>query len=318
MKTKVEVIWEELVDASKRQPVGRGEFVLRRIDPAAVFDIYAGIDDAANRVLAVGVGRRPPMIRLDSTALDYFRQQRASGRWLMALRLKQQPLAEVFGQLCQDLIDAAANVTGEADLVALVQTRLDLWMKLFANARTGLLEPHRIKGLLAELLVFDSMLQEGIRSNLDVAHAWVGPLGADQDFVFSDEAVEVKAIGPESEVVSISSLQQLGCAVRLRLDVHTLRSASPDDEKAVGLNAIALRIEGKLARTPDALSLFRGKLLDAGYVECPYYDTVCFEVMASEWFDVGQGFPRLTAATVPDGIASASYAVSMARIRGRS
>jgi hypothetical protein len=317
MKTTVETIWRELIDTSERRPVGADKFILRRIDPAAEIDIYAGIDATANRMLAVGVGERPPMIKLDSTALDYFRQQRSSGQWLMALRLKQPALAEVFGQLCQDLIDATADVTGAANLIALVQARLELWMKLFANGHTGLLEPYQMKGLVAELLVFDSMLQGGVRSQLEIAHAWVGPLGADQDFVFSDEAIEVKAIGPSSEVVSISSLQQLDCVVPLRLSVQTLRPASPDDDKAVSLNTIALRIEGQLASTPDALSLFRRRLLEAGYVECPYYDTVRFEVSAGEWFTVGERFPRLIAATVPDGIASASYAVSMTRIRQR-
>lgn len=316
MKTRVETIWEELVDTSDHRPVGTDKFLLRRIDPTAGFDIYAGIDAAANRMLAVGLDKRPPMIKLDSSALDYFRQQRASGKWLIALRLKEPALAEVFGQLCQDLIDATAKVTGEPELIALVQARLELWMKLFANGHAGLLEPYQIKGLVAELLVFDSILQEGVRSQLDVAHAWVGPLGADQDFVFSDEAIEVKAISPTSEVVSISSLQQLDCAVPLRLRVQTLRLASPDDDKTVSLNVIALHIEGQLARTPNALSLFRERLLEGGYIECPYYDTIRFEVLADERFTIGERFPRLIAATVPDGIASASYAVSMTRIRG--
>src|SRR6185437_10870251 len=169
-----ETVWEELVDTSEHCPVGADKFILRRIDPTAEFDIYAGIDAAANRMLAVGVYKRPPMIKLDSAALDYFRQQRVNGNWLMALRLKQPALAEVFGQLCQDLIDATVNVTGEANLIALVQARLELWMKLFANGHTGLLEPYQIKGLVAELLVFDSLLQEGNRSQLEVAHAWVG------------------------------------------------------------------------------------------------------------------------------------------------
>jgi hypothetical protein len=212
------------------------------------------------------------------------------------------------------LVDATAIVADEAELVALVRDRLNLWKKLFDHGSGGQLEPYQVKGLIAELLVLETLLT-GHRSPLEVVSAWVGPAGADQDFQFADEVIEVKAISSGSEGVSISSLQQLDSAVRIRLNVQTMRSASPDEKEAIGLNELVPRIEGRLAVSPDALALFKGKVLEAKYVEGPYYDTILFQLMASEDFTVTAAFPKLTPGLVPKGVVSAAYVLALDSLR---
>jgi hypothetical protein len=155
----------------------------------------------------------------------------------------------------------------------------------------------------------------GERQPLEAVTAWVGPCGADQDFLLSDVAIEVKAISPGSEVISISSLQQLDALVPIRLSVHTLRPASADEPGAVGLNALVPRVEGHLASSPAALLLYGARLLEAGYVEDAHYDAVHFQPMSIEEFSVSATFPRLTKANVPQGVESASYAISLSALR---
>ena len=315
MKTKIEQVWDEIAEAAQIRPISDGSFVLRRIYPEFRFDVFAGIDSAGYVMLAVGVGHAPPAMRLESASLDYFRQQRTDGSWLMALRLRQLALSVVFGRLCQDLVDATVAVADEAALVHLFRDRLNLWKKLLENGSGGQLEPYQIKGLVAEILVLESVLQSGNRTPLELVTAWVGPTGADQDFQFSNEAIEVKAISPGSESVSISSLQQLDSALPTRLCVHTLRPASQGEEGAIGLNSLVPRVEGRLFVSPDALALFKGRLLEAGYVEGPYYDTVLFQPISTEEFSVTDVFPRLTPKQVPRGVMSASYLLSLHSIR---
>jgi hypothetical protein len=315
MKTRIEQVWEEINEAAKTQPIGEGAFKLRRIDPEFRFNVFAGVDSSGYVLLAIGIGRPPPALKLESASLDYFRQQRNDGTWLMALRLRQLALCGVFGRLCQDLVDATATVADEPDLVSLFRERLNLWKKLFDRGAGGQLEPYQVKGLLAELLVLEAVLLGGKRPPLEVVTAWVGPSGADQDFQFSDEAIEVKAISPGSEGVSISSLQQLDALVPIRLSVHTFRPASPGEVGAIGLNSLIPRVEGRLMVSPEALSLFAGRLLEAGYVESPHYDTILFQPMMSEEFLITGTFPRLTTARVPNGVTSATYVLSLDALR---
>lgn len=315
MKTRIEQVWDEIAEELRTQPLGEGGFKIKQIDRASKFNVYAGVDSSGSVMLAVSVGLLPPAIRLESASLDYFRQQRHEGSWLMALRLRQLVLCGVFGRLCQDLVDSTESVSDETELVALFRDRLNLWRKLFDHGSGGQLQPHEIKGLIAELLVLEAILLSGGRDPLELVTAWVGPTGADQDFLFSDEAIEVKAVGPGSEGVSISSLEQLHALVPIRLSIQTLRQAALGEEGAIGLNRLVPRVEGVLAASPNALALFKGRLLEGGYVEGPHYDTILFQPMASEEFQVTKSFPKLIPSEVPKGVTAATYVLSLDILR---
>ncbi|HZL51460.1 MAG TPA: PD-(D/E)XK motif protein [Terracidiphilus sp.] len=315
MKTRIEEVWDEIGRETQSRPIAEGSYKLRRVDPDFRFSLFAGLDSLAYVMLAIGVTKPPPALTLDSGSLDYFRQQRNDGTWLMALRLRQLGLSGVFGRLCQDLVDAMLAVSDEEALVALFRDRLTLWQKLFDNGSGGLLEPFQVKGMIAELLVLEAILLDGTRSPLEAVTAWVGPTGADQDFQFLDEAIEVKAVSPGADSISISSLQQLDALVPIRVRVCTMRSAAPDEVGTVSLNSLVPRVEGHLAASPEALSLFKGRLLEGGYVENPHYDTIVFQPTASEEFRVTEDSPKLVTASVPTGVISANYALALQALR---
>lgn len=315
MTTKIEKIWSEIRESATLQPIADGAYKLRRLDPDFTFDVFGGVDSSGLVLLAIGVAATPPALKLESASLDYFRQRRHAGSWIMALRLRQLPLANVFGRLCQDLIDAMTNVSSEKELIALFRDRLILWKKLFDRGNAGYLENFQVKGLIAELLVLESLVLSGSRQPLEAVNAWVGPCEADQDFQLSDMLIEVKAIGPGSEAISISSLQQLDAPVPIKLSVHTLRPSAPDEAGSLSLNSLVPRVESCFADSPAAIQLYGARLLEAGYVEDPYYDSVLFQPIATEEFTVTAEFPKLTAASVPKGIAAAQYTVSLSAIR---
>lgn len=309
--TKIEDLWKDAFHQATTSPIEPNGFRLTRISKESRFDIYAGIDTSSFVLLAIGTHAKPPGISTDASSLDYFRQQRSDQSWLMVLRLRQHGLETVFGKLCQDLVDAAEGVSDEKALVALFRERLSLWKRLFHPGGTGFLQPHEIKGLIAELLVLESLIGSDERDLEETIVGWVGPLGADQDFLYSDRAFEVKALGPGADSVSIASLEQLDCAVPLHLTLVTLRQASSGEPNAVGLNTMAARIEGTVAANPGALRTFKGRLLEAGYVEHEFYDTVLFEPMSLVSYRVDEGFPRISRDMVPSGIASATYSLDI-------
>jgi hypothetical protein len=309
--TKIEELWRDSLQQARIKPIEANGYRLTRMAPESRFDIYAGVDASSFVLLAIGIRAKPPSIATDSSSLDYFRQQRQDESWLMVLRLRQSGLETVFGRLCQDLVDAAEEVPDEMSLVALFRERLNLWKRLFQHGGSGFLQPHEIKGLVAEMLVLESLIQSGERDLNETVAGWIGPQAADQDFMYSDRAIEVKALGPGAESISISSLEQLDCTVPMHLILVTLRQATSGEPGAIGLNVIAARIEGMVAASPEALNTFKERLLEARYVEHEFYDTVLFEPMSLDRYRVGDTFPKIVTDMVPTGIASASYAIDI-------
>lgn len=309
--TKIEALWQEAIRQARLKPIEENGYRLTRMAPDSRFDIYAGIDASSFALLAIGIHARPPNVATESSSLDYFRQQRQDGSWLMVLRLRQNGLESVFGRLCQDLVDAAEGMPDEKALVGLFRDRLNLWKKLFQHGGSGFLQPHEIKGLIAELLVLESLLCNENRDAHETVVGWAGPLGADQDFMYADRAIEVKAIGPGAESVSISSLEQLDCPVPMHLILATLRQATPGELGAVGLNGLTTRIEGLIASSPEALNVFKERLLEARYVEHDFYDTVLFEPMSRISYRVDETFPKLVSDMVPAGVIKANYALDI-------
>lgn len=316
MKTLIEKTWQAAIEKAHTNPPKSGDYLVFLVDEHSKKKVFGGVDSEGNLLLAIEVDRKPPVIDMQSAALDYFRYERkSSDAWLMILRLQRLELAPVFGQLCQDLINEIEGVESEGALVELVRRRLSLWQKLFEDGRDGVLADFQIKGLIAELLLMDSILAEEKHEPLEVTTAWVGPAGGDQDFQFSREAIEVKAVGPNAEGVSISSLQQLDSPLPLRLSIWTLRPASPTEAHATTLNMAVAKVERRFVPHPRALAQFRESLLEVGYVENSIYDGIAFEPIQVETFTVDERFPRLTASSVPRGIRTATYVVSLHAIR---
>jgi hypothetical protein len=311
MMTKIEELWRDALEVARDKPIEANAYRLTRMAPEARFDIYAGVDASSFVLLAIGIHVRPPNITIDSSSLDYFRQQRQDASWLMVLRLRQNGLEAVFGRLCQDLVDAAEGVPDEKALVALFRERLNLWKKLFQHGGSGFLQPHEIKGLVAEMLVLELLIKDVERDLHETVAGWIGPTGADQDFMYSDRALEVKALGPGAENISISSLEQLDCAVPMHLVVMVLRQATPGEPGAIGLNSLVARIEGVIASSPEALNTFKERLLEACYVEHEFYETVLFEPVSRACYRVADPFPKITGEMVHPGIVSASYAIAI-------
>lgn len=312
--TRIESLWHAIRKEAVGSRISEREFRLVRVDSQHPFEIYAGVDDAGSVMLAVGVSSRPPVMDADTGALNYIRTQRAGGTWIMALRLAGSDLEQVFGRLCQDLIDAAAQVATEAALVSLFRERLLLWKRLFRDGGLEFLQKYQIKGLIAELLALEAFILSRSDDPAISVMSWGGPAGADQDFLFADLAVEIKAISPGVEKVSIASAEQLCADVPLELHLYELRESSSSEAGAISLPVISSRIEQWLTNQPSTLQAYRSKLLEAGYVEHDYYRNVAFTLTAVRRYAVCNDFPRLVRAGLPGAIADLTYSILISSI----
>ncbi|WP_050871683.1 PD-(D/E)XK motif protein [Comamonas testosteroni] len=316
MTTRIEAIWETEARHAATLPIEAGAFRLTRLGDRQGHDIYAGLDDGLHAILGLGVSMRPPAIVLESGAFDYFRRKRADGTWLLVLRLKRRGLESVFGRLCQDLADSASLVQTEAAVVALFVERLRLWERLFSGSDDGLLSKQRIRGLVGELLVLERLLLAQAASTGDVVESWVGPQGKDQDFRLANQSIEVKTINPGARSVGISSLRQLAAPLPLTLTLITLGASVANSTEAVCLNSLVDRLESRIAAEPPSLSIFRERLLAAGYVDQARYGEDWFVAVRQDSFAVTAGFPKLVPSDVVPAITGATYELDIAALSG--
>lgn len=311
MKMKIKDLWSECINSLDKNELGSDEYQLKRIESINKFAVYVGIDSSKNFILAFNVISRPPSINLKSGAIDYLTIERPDKSWFMVLRLLDAKLFNVFEVLCENLIDAAIQCDAEFSLILLIEKRLKSWEKLFQAGGNGLLAEFQIQGLLGELIFLEEEITENGQDFNIPLNAWVGPQGADQDFIFSDRSYEIKTIRVNGETVSIASLEQLSSSLPITLVVIELIKVGLGDNQAFNLNEYVTRIENLIYSDPAALMIFRSTLLESGYVRHDYYDKFNFSLNATYRYLVTEDFPKLTADTVPDAIAGCQYTLKL-------
>jgi hypothetical protein len=311
MKMKIKDLWSECINSLDQNELGSDEYQLKRIESVNNFAVYVGIDSSKNFILAFNVISRPPSINLKSGAIDYLTIERSDKSWFMVLRLLDAKLFNVFEVLCENLIEAATQCDAEFALILLIEKRLKSWEKLFQAGGNGLLAEFQIQGLLGELIFLEKeIIKSGQDFNIPL-NAWVGPQGADQDFIFSDHSYEIKTIKVNGETISIASLNQLSSSLPITLVVIELIKVGIGDSQAFNLNDYVTKIENLIYSEPAALMIFRSTLLESGYVRHDYYDKFHFSLNTISRYQVAEDFPKLTATNVPDAIVSCQYTLKL-------
>jgi hypothetical protein len=241
------------------------------------------------------------------------RASETAGTQRLVLTLQRQINADLFLGLCDTLIGALVPVTDSAVALSVALAHLRRWKAFMSGKRTGVLSAEEVRGLFAELQflrdLYRSRLQHG-----EAVDAWCGADRVQQDFIFRDNAVEVKSLsGKERNAVRISSEDQLETlSSRLFLEVYRLTDL-PDSPVGLSLNDLVRLIEGELTDA-HAVETFTSKFAAAGYAPLRDYDAPVFVVSEIRTFSVTEGFPRLVRSTLPQGIARLSYDLELESI----
>lgn len=212
-------------------------------------------------------------------------QDESSYRTYAALALVDTTLRDLFRALCVEVLKRIEAAPDRAP-AALRRTLTD-WRSLLSGARRTL-GPSELAGLFGELLVLREML------DLDPGAVtfWTGHSGTAQDFHRGAIALEVKATtSPEGRKVRIHGVGQLdgGEATRLLLTWIRLRTDRG--------RSVPQLIDEALALTDDEAALHTA-LRDAGYLPADrdVYAGRVFDAVERRTYDIGPGFPRVTAA----------------------
>lgn len=309
--------WREMGSAAASD---RG-WVVRRLFPETQFEILAGrrAGDHAEGLLFEVASRSIPPSSVLPESIGFQLQVEPievgpGGRSRLCLSLKDKRFLEVFATLAQDVANRAVAAEDEPAAVRAFLSRLNTWQRFLERFGLHTLTKEEEAGLVGELLVLESRLIPALGA-ADAVRRWRGPFGEPQDFRARDVAIEVKVTTAlQAATFHVSNLDQLALGSARKLFVCHL---GLEVGTAIGVSLLELvsRLRMKLADLdPGAASDFDESLLEAGYLDSHAfsYGGRHYRVRHQRWYDVREGFPRLTAATVPGGIMTAKYTVVLA------
>ena len=177
--------------------------VFRRVDETHPLSLYAGIDHDGRRVLMLVTANVPPQLPPPGI-VHVVCNQRENGEFAIILQLGRPEFDEVFGRLCQDLVDATRTAVPTLGAEAVLR-RLGRWRKLLEVGQRTTLSDAALRGLIGELWFLQHVALRRLGADAAV-QGWVGPLDAPQDFIVGEEVFEIKTCTPAASHVTIASL----------------------------------------------------------------------------------------------------------------
>lgn len=233
-----------------------------------------------------------------------------SGTYSLHFSLQYPSLGEVFALLCWDLMDNSDVEKGAIDAML---ERYKKWKRLLQKATASLLSTEEVKGLIGELLFLSKSVD--LCGEIVAILAWIGPDGADQDFIFPNTWVEVKTTTISANDVIVSSLQQLDRSDSGYLNVYFMDKTSANDKKAYSLVSIAKEVDTKLTeqRLRDK---FWCKLAQKGCLkyQIERYSAPLYRIAENRIYKIDSSFPKLSRSNVPPEVTAVKYSISLSSI----
>ena len=226
--------------------------------------------------------------------------------WL-ALSRRTGGSLDMFTMMALDVISTLnAGTTAEDRIFQLFLARIRAWQDFMRRGTDTTLGPEAEIGLFGELVFLRGMMDAGLASVVAI-EGWVGPLNGIQDFVFGGGAVEVKTtIATAGFPATIGSLDQLDDSTRQPLFLAAVRIRL--GPSGMSLPALIDDTRTFLGADPAAQHMLNIKLIHAGFLDAvsEHYKRT-FAHVSTKVLRVGDGFPRLTRASVPAQVIAARY-----------
>ena len=241
-----------------------------------------------------------------SKSLEARMIKKTDGSFVLSIYLKRKENTDEFISLLWDIIESCRTCDNYCQCV---YEKYCMWYRLLELSKGSVLSFERQKGLLAELLYLEELIK---KNDEEIVNTWLGPEGADQDFVFSASWTEVKAVSAAAEVVKISSLQQLDADGAGILRLYYLETTSDENSNGITLPKKIEEIKD-LFTNNLCKDKFLIKLREYGYRkddENKYLENK-FSLLKISDFSITEGFPKLTNANVPVGIGNVKYTISI-------
>jgi hypothetical protein len=220
-------------------------------------------------------------------------------------------LIGVFAELCRDIIESTRSGVPDERAASAFLDRIARWRKLLEKGPQGL-SGGQLRGLIAELSVLLKSVLPRMRP-VDAVASWTGPLRTPQDFMLpSGERMEVKAIDRHAERVRINGLHQLDAGGDpLKLVVVPMEKTGREAPGAETVGGLVEKLRIAISADSRALEEFERLLAFAGWTVPGDGDDLVVRIIGIYRYDVDETFPKLTTATVPQGILDTDYTIRL-------
>ena len=310
--TALLALWEDL-----ERGFSHGAGLLeRRIEPSGPCDAFAAVSKPDNHrilVLRAQAAHGAAPFHARTRSLDVTAES-SGGSTTLYVRLLDRTHGAVFAQLALDLLRSARASANPRDALASMLRRLQAWRRMFEDVASDGLGRERQRGLFAELWFLANRIAEARGLDHGVG-CWVGPLGEEQDFHLGRLAIEVKATGthPPHRVTVTSELQLDDGGLDALFLVHVAL-----DEREHHGESLCELIDSLLSTAVGPTrDLLDERLISAGYLDAHRQRyTTRYTLRSLRIFRIAPGFPRLTAADLPQGVGSLRYALSIDACEG--
>ncbi|HKM35781.1 MAG TPA: PD-(D/E)XK motif protein [Lachnospiraceae bacterium] len=296
---------------SKWDELRKQKGYMQRLDPQHPLDFFIGINESGYDQLALITFTEPAQMK-SSKALEVEKNKRKDGKWATQISSVEKSNQDIFARLCVDLVENSYISKSEQEGISRVTARFLAWQKLFSRMQDTL-PKSVLKGLVGELIFAKYLIGKSISKD-NVMNAWMGPNGADRDFVLDDQWYEIKAIATGKDRVTISSLNQLETNLKGHLVITYIDDSSKTDIHAFSVAGLVAEFRDVLNDAPEANRIFEEKLVSVGYLDKSAYEEIYFTVGNTDYYYINDTFPRLVTETVPTEIVGVKYDLSIVGI----
>ncbi len=300
----------DLIDRIKKLLEDRPNESYQRFDAEHPFDVYLGTDQAGRKSLSLVMNARRERITSTKTINAQF-YKRDDGKLMLSFSLEDDQLKDIFYKFCEDIIEST-RLNREEDGFASAVERWNTWIKFFSKTSLPLSE-NEILGLIGEIYFLKNVMI--LKYGQDVAlESYIGIDRAHKDFEVHDTWYEVKSIHNGVRTVKISSIEQLDSSQVGHLEILTFDQSTPTYEDNITLNNVVAGFRGSLEGKWQLK--FDEKMRKSGYIEDERYDEYNYLFVRVEEYSVGNSFPKISKAELPNGITKASYEIDISALQG--
>ena len=227
--------------------------------------------------------------------------------------LLDNQLKDIFSLFIENIVEEISKSVTENEALVETSNVVLKWKKLFDKINFQGLTIERQKGLIGELLLFNSLLDEEYSIDA-LLESWTGPDFNDKDFRFGSFGIEVKLTSSKIPKVKISSERQLDNEnlSKLYLVLYVVEEVK---DKGFSLNSIIEQIRTKINNNQNALKFFNERLLLVGYFDEDFENyNRQYAFRKRNFYEVVNDFPRLVASDLPIGLFDAKYNIELSAI----
>lgn len=306
------ITMSELNDAWKAIIPHNGQSVGRRADENHPLDFFITYDENHNMQMML-ISEFLPSIPPSSQQISVRANFRHDGKYALCFSLIDSSLVEQFISLCWDIMHCTINASSKTSGVKTALKRFRMWQKLFAEEKNKKLSDAEVKGLIGELCALKNVILSRYPSQTAVA-GWIGPIGADRDFEFSDTWYEVKTITLSKDIVTISSADQLDISTVGTLLVLRLEKVSRNTPGSFTLNSLVDEVRNSI-QDPEAPIIFESRLLSSKYNPADTQSDEPYFLHQIELYRVNDDFPRIRRSNLPAEISNCTYTLSISGLQ---